>query len=269
MAVVMAAIGMGIYFKGHEFIDSMRSWQKIEAAGETDAGTKGMAESDPSPGNGELSAAMLIELGNLSESESARLVFNALAGAWNVSPVPEKAGLDHFQGMSLAASERKLHLQKFSGNLGGLLRIDYPAGIELSLPGVAGKRFLALVGVEEEELFIEPAIAGRHSLSFKELEKHWFGQAFFLWKDPLMLLPRIAWGSRGAQVKQLQELLKEAGVFGGAPTGIYDGETVAAVKKFQFSKGIEQDGVVGGQTLMLLYRSIDRFGLPRLQAGRK
>jgi murein L,D-transpeptidase YcbB/YkuD len=42
-----------------------------------------------------------------------------------------------------------------------------------------------------------------------------------------------------------------------------------AVKEFQSSKGIEQDGIVGGQTLMLLYRSIDRFGVPRLTMGRK
>jgi murein L,D-transpeptidase YcbB/YkuD len=52
-------------------------------------------------------------------------------------------------------------------------------------------------------------------------------------------------------------------------TGVYDSDTVEAVKRFQFSKGIGQDGIVGGRTLMLLYQAIDRFEAPRLTAGRK
>jgi peptidoglycan hydrolase-like protein with peptidoglycan-binding domain len=65
-------------------------------------------------------------------------------------------------------------------------------------------------------------------------------------------------------------LLKEAGVYSGPPTGIYDSDTISAVKDFQSLKGIERDGIVGVKTLMLLYRSIDRFEVPRLtMAGQK
>ena len=52
-------------------------------------------------------------------------------------------------------------------------------------------------------------------------------------------------------------------------TGVYDRDTLAAVKEFQASKGIEQDGIVGSQTLMVVYRSIDRFEVPALTVGRK
>jgi general secretion pathway protein A len=52
-------------------------------------------------------------------------------------------------------------------------------------------------------------------------------------------------------------------------TGVYDSDTLSAVKEFQSSKGIEQDGIVGGQTLMLLYHSINRFEVPRLTVGQK
>ena len=110
---------------------------------------------------------------------------------------------------------------------------------------------------------------GGDSLSFSELEKHWSGQGFLLWKDPLNLLTSISPGSKGDHIKRLQGLLKEAGAYSGPLTGVYDSDTISAVKEFQSSKGIEQDGIVGGQTLMVLYRSIDRFEVPRLTVGRK
>jgi general secretion pathway protein A len=269
MVVVIAALGAGIYFKGNEWIDRVRTWQEVEATEEANEVTEGTTEKDPILSGEEFSRAMAAELGKVSESESARRAFNALAGCWNVLPVPENPSFHPLNGMKWAALERKLHLYRFSGNLGALLRTDYPAGLELAFPGVPGKRFLSLVGAEGEALIIEPPIAGRGSVSFSELEKHWFGQGFLLWQDPLRLLGRISPGSQGIQVKQLQELLREAGVYRQGLTGVYDGDTVEAVKRFQFSKGIGQDGVTGGQTLMLLYRAIDRFEMPRLSTGRK
>jgi general secretion pathway protein A len=171
--------------------------------------------------------------------------------------------------MERAALDRELRLYRFSGNLGALLRIDYPAVLEVTAPGIRGKRFVSLVGKGNEQLLIDPPIAGRRSLSFGELEKHWSGQGFLLWKDPLNLLRTIGPGSKGAHIKQLQDLLREAGTYSKPSTGVYDGETLSAVKKFQLSKGINDDGIVGGQTLMLLYGSNRHFKVPRLTAGRQ
>jgi general secretion pathway protein A len=171
--------------------------------------------------------------------------------------------------MERAALDRELLLYRYFGNLGALLRIDCPAVLELTLPGVPGKRFVSLVGMENEQLLIDPPIAGRRSLSFNEVEKHWSGRGFLLWKDPLNLLTRISPGSAGGQIKRLQGLLKEAGAYSRPLTGVYDVDTLSAIKEFQSSMGITQDGIVGGQTLMLLYRSIDRFKVPRLTVGQK
>ena len=217
----------------------------------------------------ELSRAMADELGRLSESESARRAFNTLAGFWKAPVVPESLKLNPSDEMESAALDRGLRLYRFSGNLGALLRTDYPAALELILPGIPGKRFVSLVGMEDEQLLIDPPIAGRRSLSFSEIEKHWSGQAVFLWRDSLNLLRSASPGSKGDGVKHVQGLLKEAGAYDKPMTGIYNADTLSAVKEFQASRGIEQDGIVGGQTLMLLYRSIDRFQVPRLTAGRK
>jgi general secretion pathway protein A len=197
------------------------------------------------------------------------MAFNTLADLWSVPPFPENGNLSEFKEIERAALDRELHLYRFSGNLGALLRIDYPAVLELTLPDIHGKRFVSLVGMEKEQLLVAPPIAGRRSLSFRELEKHWSGLGFLLWKDPLNLLISISPGSRGDHIKRLQGLLRDAGVYSRPLTGVYDGDTLSAVKGFQSSRGIEQDGIVGGQTLMLLYRSVDRFEVPSLTVGRK
>jgi general secretion pathway protein A len=252
----------GIYFKWYDFIDPFKASQHIEA-------TEEQTKKDPVITGEELSRAMAAELGKVPESESARRAFNTLASFWNAPPIPESGNLNQFNGIERAALERGLRLYRFSGNLGALLRIDYPAVLELTLPGVPGKRFVSLVGVENEQLLVDPPVADRRSLSFIEIEKHWSGQGFLFWKDPLNLPTSVTPGAKGGHIKRLQGLLREAGAYSRPLTGVYDGDTLLAVKEFQSSRGIEQDGIVGGQTLMLLYRSIDRFEVPRLTIGRK
>jgi general secretion pathway protein A len=146
--------------------------------------------------------------------------------------------------------------------------MDYPAALEIPLPGSEGKRFLSLVGTENQKLLVSPPIAGRSSFSFSELEKRWAGRGFLLWKDPLHLQERIFPGAMGDSITQFQDLLKEAGAYNGPLTGVYDENTLSAVKKFQASRGIEQNGTSGSQTLMLLYGSLPRFEFPNL-AGTK
>ena len=141
---------------------------------------------------------MAVELEKVTEPESARRAFNILAGFWNVPPFSGDGDSSQFSGLERAALDRELRLYRFSGNLGALLRIDYPAVLELTVPGIPGKRFVSLVGIENERLLIDPPIAGRRSLSFGEIEKHWSGQGFLLWKDPLNLLRTISPGSKGA-----------------------------------------------------------------------
>ena len=264
--VMLVALAAGaIYFLKPDFIERFIVSQPIEATVEQPP------KEIPITGE-ELFRSMTAELGEVSEEESARRAFNTLAGLWNVSPVPEGDGMAKLNEMERAAQDRKLRLYRFFGNLGALLRIDYPAALELSMPGLPGKRFISLVGMENQQLVVVPPLASRRSLSFSEIEKHWSGQGFLLWKDPLNLLMNgvpILPGAKGTHIKQLQGLLKEAGIYRKALTGVYDGETLSAVKGFQSSKGIEEDGIVGGQTLMVLYRSIDRFKVPRLVAGPK
>jgi hypothetical protein len=128
---------------------------------------------------------------------------------------------------------------------------------------------LALLARGEESFLLDLPIGGRKSLPPGEVEKYWFGQGFLLWKDALKLPTWIGPGSRGSHVRRLQSLLQEAGTPGAPSNGVYDRDTLAAAKESQLVKGIGRDGIVGSQTLMLLYGSVDRFGAPRLAAGQE
>jgi len=251
-----------IYFNWHDLIGQFNTSKEMEAI-------EDQTEKNPVLTGEELSRAMALDLGQIIESESARRAFNTLAGFWKVPLVPENSNFSHSDGMDRAALNRDLRLYRFSGNLGTLLRLDYPAVLELAFPSITGKRFISLVGTDYDQLLVDPPIGGRKSFSFTELEKHWTGQGFLLWRDFLNLLPNISMESKGEQIKRLQTLLKEAGAYNKSLTGVYDSDTLSAIKQFQLLKRIEQDGIVGGQTLMVLYHSVDRFGAPKLLAEQK
>lgn len=64
------------------------------------------------------------------------------------------------------------------------------------------------------------------------------------------------YGSSGAEVKAIQQALKDRGLFNTNVTGYYGEQTQAAVKRFQKQQGISQTGVAGPQTLKALGISI-------------
>jgi len=59
----------------------------------------------------------------------------------------------------------------------------------------------------------------------------------------------VYWGSRGEQVRQVQQKLRQWGYFDGAVDGIFGQETYDAVVRFQRKNGLTADGVAGTQTL--------------------
>ena len=59
-------------------------------------------------------------------------------------------------------------------------------------------------------------------------------------------------GSRGEEVKAIQQELKDRGLYQGSVDGIFGPATEEAVKKFQRQQGLSADGIAGPQTLKKL-----------------
>ena len=62
----------------------------------------------------------------------------------------------------------------------------------------------------------------------------------------------VAWGSRGEQVKLIQQTLKKFGYFSGAVDGVFGKETYDAVVWFQRKNNLKVDGAVGPTTAAAL-----------------
>jgi general secretion pathway protein A len=224
-------------------------------------GTRKPEMSKPEMSAAEFSRAAGNELAKTSEAESLRGTFNILAHLWNVAPV---SGTNKSFSLAQTALDRGLQLYRYNGNLGRLLRMDCPAVLELAIPAAAGRRYLVLTGTANDRFLIAPPILGRSALTAAELEMLWTGDTYLLWKNAENLSSIKTIGISGAQVKRLQGLLKEAGTYSGPLNAVFDKDTREAVREFQLRQGIQADGVAGSQTLLLLYRTVDRFAFPCL-----
>ena len=74
-----------------------------------------------------------------------------------------------------------------------------------------------------------------------------FITALAIQNDEVLALSK--YGSRGHEVRTIQDKLKRWGYYTGNVDGIYGSLTVAAVKKFQQKNGLTVDGIAGTQTL--------------------
>ena len=69
-------------------------------------------------------------------------------------------------------------------------------------------------------------------------------------QDSIAVLSKL--GSRGDEVRKIQNKLKQLGFYSGKVDGIYGSATQKAVKQFQSSVGIKADGIAGSKTLLYL-----------------
>lgn len=74
-----------------------------------------------------------------------------------------------------------------------------------------------------------------------------FDVVLMSWNSEVEALSK--YGSRGTEVRTIQEKLKRWGYYSGSVDGIYGSQTVSAAKSFQKKNGLTVDGIAGTQTL--------------------
>jgi general secretion pathway protein A len=208
-------------------------------------------------------------LAAVDQSASATAAFNGLAALWGAEPLPDGQQISDAAEFVEALNQRNLSVTPYRGSLDSLISLNSPALLELTLPGVVGYRYLSLISVSGERVTVSPPASGRSDLPLSELQGLWSGNAYLPWTNHLNLPNFSDHGETREEVLQLQDLLKNAGVYTDAPTGRYDSATISAVTRFQASRGIVQDGRVGPQTLMLLYQVAGKFDQPKLKRVRQ
>ncbi|HEX9022687.1 MAG TPA: peptidoglycan-binding protein, partial [Geobacteraceae bacterium] len=204
------------------------------------------------------------ELATTEEGESAANAFNALLKLWGLPALSGPVQVHGPHDLDRLAEGRGLTLVRLSWSLDRVLKADSPALLEINLPGITGKRYLALIGRDKERLLFAPPLKGCDSVSSAGLRGIWSGRAYLPWRN-YRNIPLLGPGMKGQGVNSLQQLLAGAGVYHEEPTGVFDKETIAAIRTFQAREGITQSGKPGKQTLFFLYRRNSGYSAPRLE----
>ena len=209
--------------------------------------------------------ALAGELALRSEAKNAVQAFNALAPFWSAAPVTQinekPSPINQLVGQ---AGKRNLEMARFRGKLDELLRLDSPALLALSPKGTKGSYLVALTGVSNGRLHIQPSLLGRNDFSKTEIASLWSGHAYIPWRNGERIPSTLARGTAGNDVIRLQVLLQTAGFRSVEVNGMYDENTVKGVKEFQASRRIGATGKIDPVTLIQLYKAVNGAVAPSL-----
>lgn len=200
-------------------------------------------------------------LQRLQERSSAQEAYQTIGRAWELSPRSASQTVTALEPALKAAGFETL---RFSGNLGGLARLGYPAILELT-PATNQKRYLVFGGLTSESALVADQTGNLVEVPTAALEQLWNGRAIVPWKNALGLRLPVPYTTPNADQGLLARLLASAGVLqvgGGAASA----DTLrTALQSFQSSQGLEPDGIAGAQTVLLLYRQAHEFRAPILK----
>jgi len=212
--------------------------------------------------------SLVDSLARRSILESRRLALAGVLEKWGLfNSSSDAAGLERSLSLDLFAGARTFGLQcaRFRGNLNRIRALNVPVILEMAVGENPPKRYLALTGLDGELAEVFPGLDdGTRKVPAEVIEKYWYGTAFLLWKDPFGEEMYLREGTQGRQVLWIQNALKELGYLANRPSGIFDADTTLALMAFQSDHFLDEDGIAGPQTRLLLQRALKVPDMPVL-----
>ena len=118
------------------------------------------------------------------------------------------------------------------------------------------------------------AIERDYVIPFRIIEQNWHREAHLFWQNYEKIKTTLSEGQGGASVARLQRLLEDVTapdardplfVFRqDGPAQFFGAETQSAVRHFQTMQKLPSDGILGPQTLILLYNRLPLYNPPSL-----
>jgi len=166
----------------------------------------------------------------------------------------------------LAAKRNGMLVQRVSGDLDLLQRLNLPAILEFSPSEFKTPVYLTVHNVRDEKmsLFGNPE-SKEIALKTDDIKDHWTGIAYVPWKDFYGCTGEIPTYAPEASVKALKLLLKDIGYPDLEINPVYDDTTKQAVVDIQKKNGLPADGVVGPFTKIVLYNEQKRIKIPHIR----
>jgi general secretion pathway protein A len=171
----------------------------------------------------------------------------ALFKLWGVTYQPDSS-----DSACQQAEAKGLRCLEGKGDLNELRKLNLPA--VLKLVGPQGQSFHVTLKVLQRETATLALGSEAVPAALEELTSIWKGQYTLLWRPPPQYQGNLREGDGGPAVKWLESRLRR--VQGKAvplrKDPVLDAVLVERVKRYQLSKGLKPDGLVGPRTLILL-----------------
>ncbi len=166
----------------------------------------------------------------------------------------------------LSARHSDMEVFRIKGNLRLIKKLNLPAILEFAPPDGSGVRFMALVGLTDDELRLSDGDE-TFSVAPASLAGLWNGVAHIFWKNYFNYTGVIPISSPGEVILSLKVHLKAMGFPIQEMTAAYDTTTRLAVETIQARNGLAVDGMVGPMTKIALYNENPLLNGPRLAGG--
>jgi len=201
------------------------------------------------------------------QSRSSRnMAMKAAFSLWNRSSEikPQIDSLkDDLAFFKLAAKEKSLLIHRIKANLEGVKKLNLPAILELSIPGVSFPRYLTIEKMDEMQIKFKVK-DGLIVVKPDEIKKYWLGRAYILWENIFSYRGTIPLTSPQESIIALKMHLHDMGYDMIKINPVYDDQTKAAVKKIQKKYGLKADGLVGPLTKIVLYNEKKSLKIPHI-----
>ncbi len=208
---------------------------------------------------------------------SAVRATRALIATWQDAPLEEIEWRDGKLDLAAIASARQLEYLPVRSDIRLLTLLDLPVMIGLTVPPSQQTRFALIRQVTDTHCRIR--LERDYVVPLEAIMQRWFREAHIFWKNYEEIRITLALGSRGPAVEKVQTLLASVptpshmGALlvhqAGAPTPFFGPQTQGAVAQFQKMQHLVPDGIVGPQTLILLYRRLPEYTPPSLSRGER
>lgn len=271
LILVMLLLKLNFFITEADIVESRVATPVVAPLPEPDkesrtAEAEAAGELKPLPVAEDWRTLLLQRVAELSVEESGLQATMAIAELWQQALPSQLPAIHGRHSMERSLASLGLEVVDFQGSLAELLRMNSPVVLELTLPAVTGKRFVALVQSDGERVKTLPEVSDDGWLTYAELRHLWFGKALLPYLDfkNIPLLGRL--GAEGDYVAELQQLLARVEPDSLDVTSVYDEATINAVVRFQQQMQLAPDGRVGSQTLFWLYHEAG-FAMPKLSEG--
>ena len=195
-----------------------------------------------------------------------------LIAAWQETPLEEVEWQDGKLDLAAIAAARQLEYLPVRSDIRLLTLLDLPVIIGLTVPPSQQTHFALIRQVTDTHCRIR--LERDYVVPLEAMTQRWVREAHVFWKNYEEIRTTLAMGSSGPAVKKLQTLLANVptpahmGTLlvhqAGRSTPFFGPQTQDAVAQFQKMQHLVPDGIVGPQTLILLYRRLPEYAPPSL-----